>query len=181
MLAAVARPDRSPGSVPSRCRYGLWRGPGELNDLAQLNDMDDETLLAQFEAGTWPLDQWHHRAHIKIAYLYLSRHSLAAATKKVCSGIRAYNAAQQMPESLIRGYHETMTQAWLRLVYLTICEFGPEAGADEFVDQHNQLLSKRALLLFYSSDLIMSAEAKHRFVEPELAPLPRSKKENHAA
>jgi hypothetical protein len=143
--------------------------------------MDDQTFLAQFEARTCPLDQWHHREHIKVAYLYLSRHSFATATEKVCSGIRAYNATHNVPESLTGGYHETMTQAWMRLVYLTFCEFGPSESADEFVDKHTQLLSKRALLFFYSRDHIMSAEAKRQFVEPDLTPLPRSRKAAHAA
>lgn len=138
--------------------------------------MDDQTFFAQFEARTWPLDQWHHRDHIKIAYLYLSRYPFATAAEKVCARIRAYNAAHNVPESLTGGYHETMTQAWMRLVHLTFCEFGPSASADEFVDKHTQLLSKRALLFFYSRDHIMSAKAKQQFVEPDLTPFPRSRK-----
>lgn len=31
---------------------------------------DDETFLEQFEAGTWPLEDMHHREHVKLAYLY---------------------------------------------------------------------------------------------------------------
>lgn len=69
-----------------------------------------------------------------------------------------------------------MTQAWLHLVHLTLCEFGPEETADLFLDTQTQLLSKRALLFFYSRDRIMSAEAKSEFLPPDLAPFPRSVK-----
>jgi hypothetical protein len=69
-----------------------------------------------------------------------------------------------------------MTQAWMRLVDCTLKEFGPGENADVFVDKHTQLLSKRALLFFYSRDRIMSAEAKRQFVEPDLTSLPHSKK-----
>lgn len=137
---------------------------------------DDEMLLKQFEAGTWPFEKWHHREHIKVAYLYLCRHRFEVAAQKMQSGILTYNAAHQVPEAPDRGYHETMTQAWLRLVYVTLCEFGPGDSADAFVDQHTQLLSKRALLFFYSRDRIMSAEAKRQFIAPDLAQLPQSAK-----
>lgn len=138
---------------------------------------DDETLLTQFEAATWPLKEWHHRQHIKIAYLYLRQHPFDVAAQKMRTGLLAYNAANHVPDGLDRGYHETMTQAWMRLVYLTLCEFGPSESADAFVDKHTQLLSKRAPLFFYSRDRIMSAEAKRQFIAPDLAPLPQSAKD----
>jgi len=138
---------------------------------------DDDRFLAGFEDCTRPLSQWHHREHIKVAYLYISRYSLETAIAKMSWGIKAYNAAHQVEEGLDRGYHETLTQAWMRLVHCTFFEFGPSETADMFVDKHTQLLSKRALLFFYSRDLIMSPEAKAHFVEPDLAPLPRSKKD----
>jgi hypothetical protein len=136
----------------------------------------DETFLAQFESATWPLEEWHHRQHIKIAYLYLCRHPLETAVAKICKGIKKFNAAHKVPEGIDRGYHETMTQAWMRLVNCTLQEFGPNESADAFVDKHTQLLSKRALLFFYSRDHIMSAEAKRQFVLPDLTPFPQSKK-----
>jgi len=138
------------------------------------NGNDDEFLEA-FESHSWPLDQWHHRQHIKVAYLYLRSYPLDAAIAKICSGIKSFNAAHQVPEGLHRGYHETMTQAWMHLVHCTLREFGASENADAFVDKHAQLLSKRALLFFYSRDRIMSAEAKSKFVEPDLTPLPQSK------
>jgi hypothetical protein len=136
--------------------------------------MNDEEFLRQFEAAIIPMEQWHHREHIRIAYLYLTRHPPAAAIAKICSGIKALNTAQKVPEAIDRGYHETITQAWIRLVQCTLNEFGPAENADAFMDKHTQLLSKRALLFFYSRDRIMSAEAKARFIEPDLTPLPRS-------
>jgi hypothetical protein len=137
---------------------------------------DDETFLQQFETAAWPLQDWHHRQHIKIAYLYLCRHPLDTAIAKMSSGIKKFNAANNVPEGLDRGYHETMTQAWIHLVHCTLQEFGPAENADAFVDKHTQLLSKRALLFFYSRDNIMSWEAKRQFIEPDLAPFPQSKK-----
>ena len=74
------------------------------------------------------------------------------------------------------GYHETMTQAWMRLVYLPLCEYGPAENADAFCEQHPQLSQKKVLRLFYSRDRFMPSAAKVGFLEPDLTPLPRSQK-----
>ena len=69
-----------------------------------------------------------------------------------------------------------MTQAWLRLVDLVLREYGPAVEADAFVEQHPELSEKKTLRLFYSRERFMSAEAKVSFVEPDLTPLPRSRR-----
>ena len=141
--------------------------------------LDDANFLSRFEAGTFPLEQWHHRQHIKIAYLYLRTHPFENALQRMRAGICALNAAHGVPDELTRGYHETMTEAWMRLVQVTLSEYGPAASADEFFDVNPQLAEKKVLRLFYSRERMMSAEAKARFVEPDLAPLPKSSKPNH--
>ena len=45
--------------------------------------------------------------------------------------------------------------------------------ADSFCDTHPQLMTKHVLRLFYSPQQRMHPEAKTRFIEPDLAPLPR--------
>ena len=134
-------------------------------------------FLLKFESTAWPLAEWHHRQHIKVAYLYLLRFPLETAAVKIREGIRSYNAAHQVPESLTRGYHETMTQAWLRLVHFTLCEYGPAQTADAFFEEHPQLAQKQALRFFYSRERMLTAEAKAAFVEPDVTPLPKSRKQ----
>lgn len=137
----------------------------------------DDQFLVEFEACRWPLEQWHHQQHVKAAYLYLCRYPFDAAMDRIRERIKAHNAAHNVPEGPAAGYHETMTQAWMRLVYLTLCEYGPAETADIFYEQHPQLSQKKVLRFFYSRDLFMSPQAKAEFVEPDLAPLPRSLKE----
>lgn len=116
--------------------------------------LSDAALLRTFEDCTLPFEEWRHRAHIK-----------------------RYNAATNTPETLERGYYETMTVAWLRLVDFTLREYGPTASADEFLEAQEHLLNKKALRFFYSNDQIVSWRAKAEFVEPDLVPFPRSKRE----
>jgi hypothetical protein len=142
-----------------------------------INGSPDEVFLKAFEDCTLPFDAWHHRAHLKVAYLYLRRLPYAQALDKVRENIKRYNAATNTPEALDRGYHETITQAWLRLVHFTLCEYGPAASADEFLETQEHLLNRKALRFFYTRDQIVSWRAKADFVEPDLVPFPQSKKE----
>ena len=80
------------------------------------------------------------------------------------------------PEALERGYHETVTVAWLRLVHFTLGEYGPAATADEFLDTQEHLLNRKALRFFYTRDHLISWRAKAEFVPPDLTPLPQSAK-----
>ena len=136
--------------------------------------MNDDDFIRQFEDCSFPFDQWHHRAHVKLAYLYLTRYGFEAALAKLRNGIRAYNAANNVPDHPTSGYHETMTQFWLRIIEVTIQQYGPLPSADEFFDFHPQLSQKKNHRLFYSPGLFMSPEAKLKFVEPDLTQLPKA-------
>jgi len=85
------------------------------------------------------------------------------------NGITVYNKANQVSEALDRGYHETITVAFMRLVF--------EAAADQsnsiedFEQRRPELFDKRVLLRLYSRHRILSAEARATFVEPDLMPI----------
>jgi hypothetical protein len=133
---------------------------------------DDDILLQQFEDCTYPFEQWHHRAHVKVAWIYLTRYDFETAAQKLRDGIRAYNATNHVVEGPASGYHETMTMAWFRIIHATMQVHGPKDTADEFFDFHPQLGQKKILRLFYSPELFMSPRAKVEFVEPDLTGLP---------
>lgn len=138
--------------------------------------LTDAELLAQFERCTLTAERWHHAEHIRIGYLYLRRHPFEAALERMRVGLKALNTAQAVPESLDRGYHETVTRGWLQLVQVILSEYGPAGTSGEFLELHPELSQRKSLRLFYSRDRIMSWEAKAGFVEPDLAPLPVSKR-----
>ncbi len=137
---------------------------------------DDEFFLMEFEARRWPLEKWHHRDHIKLAYIYLTKYPLAEAITRICAGIRAHNAAHGIADTPTGGYHETMTQAWMRLVHFTLCEYGPAENAELFFENSPHLSQKKSLRYFYSPEVFMSPRAKAEYVEPDLTPFPRSRK-----
>src|SRR5207248_5661053 len=125
--------------------------------------MDDAELLRQFESLELPFAQWTHRAHVKVAYLYLCAHPFEEALRRMRKGVKAYNAANQVPESPTSGYNETTTQAFLHLIAAVRAAYADTfavATADEFCDVHPQLMTKHALRLFYSPTRRMHPEAK---------------------
>ena len=138
--------------------------------------MDDAAFLKQFEDLSLPFSQWTHRAHVKVAFLYLSAHSFNDALARMRKGIKAYNAANKVPESTTSGYNETTTHAFLHLIAATMAAYGeamPTPTADSFCDTHPQLMTRNVLRFFYSPEQRMHPLAKTQFVEPDLAPLPR--------
>jgi len=139
------------------------------------NILVDGELLEQFENCTLPREDWVHHTHIRVAYLYLIRHPFDAAVEKMRAGIQRYNAAVGVVDGLHSGYHETVTQAWMRLIAVTIREQGRGKDSADFCRQQPQLLQRRALRFFYSRERIMSPAAKQSFVEADLTPLPSVK------
>jgi len=138
--------------------------------------MDDPELLQQFENLSLPFAHWTHRAHVKVAFLYLRAHPFDEALARMRKGIKAYNAANKVLESPTGGYNETTTRAFLHLIAATIAAYGqgmPTPTADSFCDMHPQLMTRNVLRLFYSPQQRMHPLAKTQFVEPDLAPLPR--------
>ena len=137
--------------------------------------MTDEEFLEAFETLTLPFDQWTHRAHVTLGYCYLRRLPFEAALDKMRSGIKAYNARHNVPDTPTSGYNETTTRAFLHLIAATMQAYGPvfpTPDADSFCDTHPHLMTKHALRLFYSLQQRIHRLAKTQFVEPDLAPLP---------
>jgi hypothetical protein len=138
--------------------------------------MIDEDFLARFEDCSLPFEQWTHRSHVKVAYLYLRKYSFAAALVRIRTAIQAYNHANRVPEGPTSGYNETTTRAFLSLVAATMAAYGeaiPTTDADSFCDAHPQLMTRHVLRFFYSPAARMNPLAKTQFVEPDLVPLPK--------
>ena len=139
--------------------------------------MSDEELLRRFRDRSLPFTEWTHRAHVRVAFLTLREMPYEAALERLRGEIKAYNAANDRPEGPLEGYNETTTAAFLRLVDATMRAYGgvlPTPDSEAFCEAHPQLLTKHVLRLFYSPERRLHPEAKVRFVEPDLAPLPQS-------
>ena len=137
--------------------------------------MTDAELLQQFEAAAISSEQWTHRAHVKVAYLYLRDHPFDVALSRIRNGIKKLNTANHVPEGPMMGYNETTTHAYTHMIAAVMSAYRnthPVDSADAFFEMHPQFQSKHILRLFYSPERRMHPKAKTEFVEPDLAPLP---------
>lgn len=136
---------------------------------------DDAQLVQQFEECSLPFELWTHCCHVKIAYLYLRTFPFDEALDRIRSGIQRYNAANHVPEGPTTGYHETTTQAFVRLIAATMHAYGEvlvTTDANSFCETHPQLLTRHVLRLFYSPSARTQPRAKSEFVQPDLTAFP---------
>lgn len=134
--------------------------------------MTDAQFLVALENCTLPAEQFDHRGHVRAAFLYSREPTFPAALTRVRRTIQAFNRANNGPDSLKRGYHETITRAFLWLVYCAARSTGPHKDAESFFAAHPDLLAKEVLQRYYSAERLWTMRAKREFVSPDLAPLP---------
>jgi hypothetical protein len=128
----------------------------------------DTAFLAAFEAATLPGAEFRHRDHIRLAWLYVRGHGARAARRLVGRGIRRFAAAQGAEAR----YHETVTQAWVRLVAAAVRRHPSIDDFDAFVEANPGLLDKDTPYAFYRRETLASAAARAAWVEPDRLPLP---------
>lgn len=122
--------------------------------------MRDHEFVAAFEACTLPSDQFTHRAHVRLAWLYLRDTPLAGTLTRYSAGIRRYAASLGADGK----YHETITWAYLFLIHermqLAPCDtFEAFAAANE--DLFGPILDR-----YYSREVLASDVARATFVLP---------------
>jgi hypothetical protein len=131
--------------------------------------LDDEALWGSFGHRTLLAPEWTHRAHVRVAYLHLSRWSLDESHLRMRVGIVRLNASHGLEETATRGYHETMTRLWLTLV-ARAREGRSYESSEAFLAVHPELLDRELPFRFYTRERLLSVRARATFVEPDLEP-----------
>jgi hypothetical protein len=138
--------------------------------------MSDDELLVAFDAVELSLEQFSHRAHLRLAWILIEREGFDAALGRLRAGLPRLLEAFGIADSPTQGYHETTTRAFLLLVDVTRRAYQSEMKVNDseaFCEAHPQLHSSKLLRLFYSPARRMDPRAKSEFLEPDLAPLPQ--------
>lgn len=129
---------------------------------------DREFCLA-FEAFEVDPGDFDHRAHVRLAYVYLCTmgpQQAAAAMKESLLGFLEHLGADP------GKFHETMTQAWVSAVrhFMDLTE--PCSSFEEFIEANASLLNAKIMLSHYSAEVLFSDAARARFIAPDVAPIP---------
>lgn len=127
-------------------------------------------LCDRFESGHVSKEEWTHAAHVAVAFVLLGRHEFDEALTRMRAGIRRFQQAHGIEDGPGRGYHETVTVAFLRVIDAWRREREDESEALAHV--LSACSDKWLLLRWYSRRRLSSAEARAEFVEPDLEPLP---------
>ena|SRR5438445_6803077 len=74
--------------------------------------MNDSEFVRAVERCEFPKESFHHRDHIRLAWIYLRQCDRGEAERRMADTIRRFAAHHGVTDK----YHETITLAWMRLV-----------------------------------------------------------------
>lgn len=126
--------------------------------------MTDDEFLHAFFSLTLPHSAFHHRDHLRLAWLVVRRHGAGAAPGIVAADIRRYAGAHGHG----LAYHETLTRFWTAAV-------AHHSGIDDFdglLAAHPMLLDRGLPLRHWSREALFSAEARAAWRAPDVLALP---------
>ena len=132
-------------------------------------DPADRQFLDAFERCALSPEEFRHRDHVRLAYIYLSLTDADAALTTMRAGLHRFLAHVGAPPS---KYHETVTGAWLLAVEHFMREAGPTKSFEDFAAASPRLFAVGAMETHYTRELLWSEAARQQFIPPDLQPIP---------
>jgi hypothetical protein len=136
--------------------------------MKSTTELTDAEFIRAFEACELSNESFHHRDHIRLAWIYLQRYTELEAREHMAGAIRKFATHHGKSDK----YHDTVTVAWLQLVANGIARMPPGSSFEQLTTAAPELLDKRTLEKFYSPGALASQPARDLWVEPDLQPLP---------
>ncbi|HMG75677.1 MAG TPA: hypothetical protein VK582_19410 [Pyrinomonadaceae bacterium] len=127
--------------------------------------MQDEELIERFESCTLAGAEFHHRDHVRVAWLYLRSNSVLETLSRFSEGLKRFATANGKPNL----YHETITWAYVFLIHERMQRHGREQGWAEFADRNADLFDWKDNILkfFYQDETLSSETARRMFILPD--------------
>jgi hypothetical protein len=94
--------------------------------------MTDDELCTAFEGATLPKEAFHHREHLRVAFIYFTRHG-EAAVPRFCAALRRFATAHGVPGK----YKHDLTLDYLERVRTRADGY---ADSEQFLADHPELL-----------------------------------------
>lgn len=130
--------------------------------------MTDDEFLQAFLDCTLSGAQFHHRDHLRLAWLLVTRFDREAASVAITRGIKRFAAHHGQSDK----YHETMTRFWVRIVAHAIMAQPEIDSFERFLETFPLLLEGKLPFRHWSRETMMSPAARTGWVEPDLVALP---------
>jgi hypothetical protein len=154
MPASEHRKVNPPSGVSRRAPY-----PSELSD---------QDFREAFESLRIASEMFHHREHIRLAWIYSRHFPQEQALSRMVQGIQAF----ARHHGAAAKYHHTVTVAWMRLVWHAANPSPPAPDFNAFAAAHPHLFNPRLLEYYYSKARLQSDAARYDWLDPDLRPLP---------
>lgn len=130
---------------------------------------EDLAFLEGFERQSVKAADFDHRAHVRLAYIYLCDRPVDAAHDAMKAALLAFLKHLGVESS---KFHETITRAWIMAVRHFMEQTPPCTAAAEFIERNPVLLDTKIMLTHYSAEVLFSPAARAEFVEPDISPIP---------
>ena len=126
--------------------------------------MNDRDFADAFERCTLPNEGFHHRDHVRIAWIYLRDLPLLDALARFTTSLKRFAAANGRPEL----YHATITWAYLLLIHERM-ERKTADDFDSFARDNADLLTWKPSVLdgYYTRPTLDSDLARRTFLMPD--------------
>lgn len=139
--------------------------------MSHLASHEDLIFSKRVESCKFPLSDFDHRAHLRLAYVYLAENDVETAVAMMRDALMRLLTTNGI-ETASR-YHETLTKAWILAVHHFMSTTIESDSADGFIDKNPDMLDSNIMLSHYSARILFSDEARKSFVQPDLVPIPR--------
>ena len=128
-------------------------------------DLTDQDLMEGFESAVLPVEQFRHREHVRVAFLYLTEYPALEALSRFSTALKRFAASHG--KTML--YHETITWAYIFLIQERMTRAGRAETWAEFTRNNADLLIWKDGILtrFYREETLKSSLAKSIFVFPD--------------
>jgi hypothetical protein len=140
-------------------------------DSAPLHGLSeqDRAFRRDFEAFRVAPADFDHRAHVRLAYVYLCEHSVKQSTELMKASLLAFLEHCGIDRS---KYHETLTRAWVMAIRHFMERSPAASSATDFIEHNPRLLDPEIMLTHYSAEVLFSPGARAGFIDPDIDAIP---------
>ncbi len=130
-------------------------------------ELSDNAFEREFMNCTLPSSSFSHEAHLRLAWIHISKYGIDMAIENICNQLMNYVAKAGAMDK----YNTTLTIASVKMVN----HFVSKSASDNFPDfilEFPQLKSNFRELIdsHYDVDIFNSKQAKEKYIEPDLLP-----------
>lgn len=142
--------------------------------MTPMSHAEIERIASGFADLSLPKAEWTHQAHFATALWLLLMRPDILPERDMPAMIRRYNESVGGVNSDTSGYHETITQASIRMARSLLAGLPADIGPAQALAAllASPLGDKDWLFAYWSRARLMSVEARRGWVEPDITPLP---------